>query len=47
MESLRGGALARSIPPAVQALWDSALTLPRCGGGGKTRTPADWALQWL
>ena len=23
-EPLRGGALARNIPPAVQALWDSA-----------------------
>ena len=27
MEPLRGGALARNIPPAVQALWDSAQTL--------------------
>ena len=38
MEPLRGGALARNIPPAVQALWDSAV---------RQRTPADWALQWL
>jgi len=38
MEPLRGGALARNTPPAVQALWDSA---PR------RRTAADWALQWL
>ncbi len=38
MEPLRGGALARNIPPAVQALWDSAPV---------RRTPADWALQWL
>jgi predicted aldo/keto reductase-like oxidoreductase len=38
MEPLRGGALARNIPPSVQALWDS---VPR------QRTPADWALQWL
>jgi predicted aldo/keto reductase-like oxidoreductase len=46
MEPLRGGALARNIPPAVQALWDSA-----AGRGGfqtrPDRTPADWALQWL
>jgi predicted aldo/keto reductase-like oxidoreductase len=38
MEPLRGGALARNIPPAVQALWDSAPI---------RRTPADHALQWL
>jgi len=38
MEPLRGGALARNIPPAVQALWDSAPV---------RRTPADHALQWL
>ena len=42
MEPLRGGALARNIPPAVQALWDSAQTLRVL-----PRTPADWALQWL
>jgi len=38
MEPLRGGALARNIPPTVQALWDSAPV---------RRTPADFALQWL
>jgi len=38
MEPLRGGALARNIPPGVQALFDSA---PR------RRTAADWALRWL
>lgn len=38
MEPLRGGALARSIPPSVQALWD---------GAPVRRTPADWALQWV
>jgi len=45
MEPLRGGALARNVPPAVQALWDAyqdgrrSLTEPR--------TPADRALQWI
>jgi predicted aldo/keto reductase-like oxidoreductase len=38
MEPLRGGALARNAPPAVQALWDSVPV---------RRTPADWALQWV
>jgi hypothetical protein len=38
MEPIRGGALAGHVPPAVQALWDSAPT---------RRTPADWALQWV
>jgi hypothetical protein len=49
MEPLRGGALARNIPPAVQALWDSHLPPAAAGGtkGGYCRTPADWALQWL
>ncbi len=45
MEPLRGGMLAQNIPPAVQAVWDSAE-----GSGFQTRpyrTPADWALQWL
>jgi predicted aldo/keto reductase-like oxidoreductase len=49
MEGLRGGALARNIPPAVQALWDSYPhpASPVATGEGKARTPADWALQWL
>jgi predicted aldo/keto reductase-like oxidoreductase len=38
MEPLRGGNLAVSPPPSIQALWDAA---PR------QRTPADWALQWV
>lgn len=38
MEPLRGGMLARNVPPAVQALWDSAPV---------RRSPAEWALQWL
>jgi len=33
-----GGALAGSVLPVVEALWDSAPT---------RRTPADWALQWV
>ena len=45
---LRGGALARNIPPAVQAL---GFLPPPCQSwgdrGGYRRTPADWALQWL
>jgi len=38
MEPLRGGQLAGTPPPEVQALWDRA---PR------QRTPAEWALQWV
>ncbi len=38
MEPLRGGQLVGRIPPAVQAIWDSAPI---------RRTPADWALQWV
>jgi len=38
MEPIRGGRLAGSVPPPIQALWDTA---PR------RRTPADWALQWV
>jgi len=38
MEPIRGGQLARSVPPAIQTLWDSAPT---------RRSPAEWALQWL
>ncbi len=53
MEPLRGGALARNIPPAVQALWDSVGATPRgrpgAGTGGSPYKPtaADWALQWV
>ncbi len=38
MEPLRGGALARGVPPSVQAVWD---------GAPVRRTPADWALRWV
>jgi len=38
MEPLRGGMLTTYVPPAVQAIWDSAPV---------RRTPAEWALQWL
>ncbi len=38
MEPLRGGMLAITPPGAVQAVWNKAPA---------TRTPADWALQWL
>jgi len=41
MEPLRGGALARNIPPAVQSLWDSYLPHAAAGGtdGGMTAPP--------
>jgi predicted aldo/keto reductase-like oxidoreductase len=38
MEPLRGGSLARGVPPTVQALWD---------GAAVRRTPAEWALRWV
>ncbi len=38
MEPIRGGMLARNLPPAVEALWAEARV---------TRTPAEWALQWV
>ena len=38
MEPLRGGLLAGTVPPTIQALWD---------GAPVQRTAADWALQWL
>lgn len=38
MEPVRGGALAGTLPPRVQAVWDEAPS---------KRSPADWALQWV
>ncbi|MFC2015483.1 aldo/keto reductase [Chloroflexota bacterium] len=38
MEPLLGGRLTKSVPPAVQAIWD---------GAPVQRTPADSALQWV
>ncbi len=38
MEPLRGGRLAGRVPPAVQALWETAPV---------RRTPAEWALRWV
>jgi predicted aldo/keto reductase-like oxidoreductase len=38
MEPVRGGALARNLPPQVQAVWDEAPV---------KRSPAEWALQWV
>ena len=38
MEPVRGGALARNLPPQVQAVWDEAPI---------RRSPAEWALQWV
>lgn len=38
MEPVRGGALAGSVPPQIQAVWDEAPV---------RRSPAEWALQWV
>ena len=38
MEPIRGGRIAQNVPPAIEAMWDTA---------AHKRTPADWALQWL
>ena len=38
MEPLRGGQLTLKVPPSVSKLWESAAA---------SRTPADWALQWI
>ncbi len=38
MEPIRGGSLARNIPPQVQAGWDEAPV---------RRSPAEWALLWV
>jgi len=38
MEPLRGGNLARSVPPAVKEIWDQAPV---------KKTPAEWALRWV
>ncbi|HTY53358.1 MAG TPA: aldo/keto reductase [Methanomicrobiales archaeon] len=38
MEPLRGGNLTKTMPPAIQEIWDEAPT---------KRTPAEWALRWV
>jgi predicted aldo/keto reductase-like oxidoreductase len=38
MEPLRGGMLAASPPPAIDAIWQEA---------ERRRTPAEWALRWI
>ena len=38
MEPLRGGNLTKTVPPAVQKIWDEAPT---------KRTAAEWALRWI
>lgn len=38
MEPVRGGALARNLPPQVVAAWDEAPV---------RRSPVEWALQWV
>ena len=38
MEPIRGGMLARNLPPRVEAVWAEAPV---------RRTPAEWALQWV
>ncbi len=38
MEPIRGGMLARNLPPRVEELWE---------GAAVGRSPAEWALQWV
>lgn len=38
MEPLLGGCLARSVPPAIEEIWNQA---------EEKRTPAEWALRWV
>lgn len=38
MEPLKGGSLARNIPPDIQEIWDEAPV---------GRSPVDWAFRWL
>jgi predicted aldo/keto reductase-like oxidoreductase len=38
MEPIRGGKLAKKVPPVIQGIWDSA---------PQKRTPAEWCLQWV
>ncbi len=38
MEPIRGGMLARNLPPRVEELWE---------GAAVRRSPAEWALQWV
>jgi predicted aldo/keto reductase-like oxidoreductase len=45
MEPIRGGRLAGKVPAPVQATWDS--WAGREGAPSHTRTPAEWALQWV
>jgi uncharacterized protein len=38
MEPLRGGNLTKTVPPAIQEIWNEAPV---------KRTPAEWALRWI
>jgi uncharacterized protein len=38
MEPLRGGNLARMVPPAIKEIWDEAK---------EKQTPSEWALRWI
>jgi uncharacterized protein len=38
MEPLRGGNLARMVPPAIEEIWDEAK---------EKHTPSEWALRWI
>lgn len=44
MEPLKGGRITDKVPPAVQTMWDDAVS---DGIAPPSRTPAEWAFKWV